>query len=80
MGTRCGDVDPAIVVHLAQAKGLEPDEIDRLLNRHSGFLGLAGQTDLRSVLADADRGGKRAAHAIEVSCYVKGPLPALLQL
>ena len=67
MSTRSGDVDPAVVLHLAQHKGLSPADIDALLNRHSGFQGLAGAADLRSVMDSAARGDERAALALEVS-------------
>ncbi|KAL4858642.1 Acetate kinase [Chlorella vulgaris] len=47
MGTRCGDIDPAITSYLA-AKGMSPKEIDQMMNKKSGFLGLAGNADLRN--------------------------------
>ncbi|GAA3656714.1 acetate kinase [Streptomyces chitinivorans] len=50
MGTRSGDVDPAVVFHLARVAGMSVDEIDVLLNKRSGLLGLCGDNDMREVL------------------------------
>jgi acetate kinase len=61
MGTRCGDIDPAVVFHLSRVAGMSTDDIDVLLNRKSGMLGLCGRTDMRDVHA-ADREGDEAAH------------------
>ena len=49
MGTRTGDIDPAVVLHLARTSGMALDEIDDLLNRRSGMRGLTGHNDLREV-------------------------------
>jgi acetate kinase len=66
MGTRSGDIDPAIVFHLQRVAGMSTDEIDVLLNRRSGMLGLCGRTDMRDVHA-ADEAGDESAHlALEV--------------
>lgn len=65
MGTRCGDLDPAVAVHLGK-QGLSPENIDQLLNKRSGFLGLAGANDLRTVLDSASRGEERASVALQV--------------
>ncbi|MBN3931499.1 acetate kinase [Streptomyces verrucosisporus] len=50
MGTRSGDVDPAVVFHLARVAGMSVEEIDVLLNKRSGLLGLCGDNDMREVL------------------------------
>jgi acetate kinase len=65
MSTRCGDIDPAIVLTLVRA-GRTPDEIDEQLNRHSGLLGLAGTGDMREVLAGDVRGERLASLALKV--------------
>lgn len=65
MGTRSGDVDPGVLFHLARA-GFAADDLDGLLNRRSGLLGLAGSNDLRDVAAAAERGEPDAVLAIEV--------------
>lgn len=69
MGTRSGDLDPAIVVHLQRAVGLSVDEVDTMLNRHSGLVGLAGHSDLRNVHAAAESGDTAAQLALDV--YVR---------
>ncbi|MHC4249243.1 MAG: acetate/propionate family kinase [Planctomycetota bacterium] len=71
MGTRSGDVDPALVVYLMEKLGMSPGEVDRMLNRESGLLGLAGigSGDLRDVMAARDSGDERAATAYDVYVY-----------
>ncbi|MDP6380318.1 MAG: acetate kinase [Phycisphaerae bacterium] len=70
MGTRCGDIDAAVVFHLARNLDMDYDEIDRLLNTQSGLLGLSGvSNDMREIIAAAEAGDKKAALAIEVFCY-----------
>ncbi|MBW2176289.1 MAG: acetate kinase [Deltaproteobacteria bacterium] len=68
MGTRCGTIDPAIVTHLMMHKGLTVDQVDTLLNKQSGFLGMAGigSGDVRDVLAAMQKGEARAIAAINV--------------
>ena len=70
MGTRCGDIDPAIVAYLERVTGKTVAEIDRMLNKKSGLLGVSGiSNDMRSLLeAEAD-GNPRAALAIAIYCY-----------
>ena len=70
MGTRSGDVDPAIVLHLVRALGMTADEVDDLLNRESGLLGVSGvSSDMRDVMAAAEAGNQRADLALEIFCY-----------
>lgn len=70
MGTRCGDLDPAVVFHLLEREGLRVEEVDSLLNRHSGLLGLSGVTnDVRELLHLRSQGHPRARLALEVFCY-----------
>ena len=66
MGTRSGDIDPAVLVHLARRAGLGIDELDELLNRRSGLLGLTGTGDMRDVRHAAESGDARARLAIDV--------------
>jgi acetate kinase len=68
MGTRSGDLDPAVVFHLSRVGGLGLDEIDDLLNHRSGLLGLAGDNDMRTVLARRDAGDPAATLAFDVYC------------
>ncbi|RKN09330.1 acetate kinase [Streptomyces radicis] len=66
MGTRSGDVDPAVVFHLARNGGMALDDIDRLLNQRSGLAGLCGDNDMREILARRDAGDERARLAFDV--------------
>ncbi|GJF35052.1 acetate kinase [Kitasatospora sp. NE20-6] len=65
MGTRSGDVDPGLVFHLHRVGGLTVDEIDDLLNRRSGLLGLCGDNDMREVLRRAGEGDEEARLAFD---------------
>jgi acetate kinase len=70
MGTRCGDLDPAAVLHLHREKGLPLEEIDKILNRQSGLLGLSGiSSDMREIEAEANKGDERALTAVNAFCY-----------
>jgi acetate kinase len=69
MGTRSGDLDPAVVFYLHREAGMAVDEIDDLLNKRSGMLGLAGANDLREVERRATAGERAAAEALDVYCY-----------
>jgi len=69
MGTRCGDIDPAIHFYVAEHLGLDNDALDALLNRRSGLLGLCGANDMREVHRRADSGDERAELAIDVFCH-----------
>ncbi|WP_026372608.1 acetate/propionate family kinase [Agrococcus lahaulensis] len=66
MGTRSGDIDPGVVFHLHRVAGLSVDEIDTLLNKRSGLLGLTGTGDMRDVLQAADAGIPRAVEALAI--------------
>ncbi len=71
MGTRSGDLDPAIVGYLAQREGVDPSEVERWLNERSGLLGVSGRTnDMRELLEAANREqDERARLAVELFCY-----------
>jgi acetate kinase len=69
MGTRSGDLDPAILVYLVREAGLSTEEVADLLEQRSGLLGLCGQRDVRSVLAARDSGEESAALAVAVYCH-----------
>lgn len=66
MGTRAGDIDPGALVHLARTAGLTIDELDELLNRRSGLLGLSGRSDMRDILAGLAEKDAAATLAFEV--------------
>lgn len=70
MGTRSGDLDPAILPHLMRKEELGPWEVSALLNKHSGLLGVSGiSNDMRAVLAAEEEGNARARLAVDVFCY-----------
>ncbi len=69
MGTRSGDIDPAVTFHLRRVAGMTWDEIDALLNKRSGLLGLCGANDLREVWQMADSGDEDARNALETYAY-----------
>lgn len=70
MGTRAGDIDPAIILFLMEKEGLEIDQANALLNKHSGLLGLSGiSNDMRELEAAVEKGEERAILAINVFCY-----------
>lgn len=70
MGTRTGDMDPAIVFYLMKKEKLDAGEISDLLNKKSGLLGLSGiSNDMRDLVREADNGNERAKMALEVFFY-----------
>jgi acetate kinase len=70
MGTRCGDLDATVPLFLMERESLSAQELDALLNKSSGLLGISGvSNDLRDVLSAADAGNDRAVAAVEVFCY-----------
>jgi acetate kinase len=68
MGTRSGDIDPAIVFHLVRVGGMSLSEVDELVNQRSGLKGLSGVNDMRDLLARRDAGDERARLAFDVYC------------
>lgn len=66
MGTRSGDLDPAVLIHLHRVAGLSVDELDTLLNKRSGLLGLTGRGDMRDVTAAAAAGDALAEAGLRV--------------
>jgi acetate kinase len=69
MGTRCGDLDPSIVEYIASRDGMTLSEVDAVLNKQSGLLGLSGLTgDMRDLLAEVEENDRRSRLAIDVFC------------
>ncbi|MGA4851413.1 acetate kinase [Streptomyces sp. G5(2025)] len=66
MGTRSGDMDPAVIFHLARVGGMSIDEIDILLNKKSGLIGLCGDNDMREIRRRIDEGDQEAALAFDI--------------
>jgi len=70
MGSRPGDVDPGLILFLLRDLQLSPDEVDRILNKESGLLGLSGiSNDIRDVEARAAEGDERCRLALDVYAY-----------
>lgn len=69
MGTRSGDLDPAIPLFVEQTENTDTNVIDRALNRESGLKGLCGTNDLRTVLEQKNAGDERARLALDLYCY-----------
>ena len=70
MGTRCGDLDPNILLFLHEKTGMTLQEITDLLNRKSGLLGVSGIShDMRTLLEEQGKGNEQACLAVEIFCY-----------
>ena len=69
MGTRCGDIDPAIIFYLKRKTSLTRDEVETLLNKDSGLKGICGVNDMRQIEELARSGNSQAQLAIEMVCY-----------
>ncbi len=70
MGTRCGDIDPAIVTFIMEKENMDPQAVDDLLNKESGVLGLSGvSSDFRDLYEAAGEGHKRASLALDLFKY-----------
>ena len=70
MGTRCGDIDPSIVTFLENKEGLSAKEVDEIMNKKSGVLGISGvSSDFRDVEAAAAEGNERAQVALDAFAY-----------
>jgi acetate kinase len=70
MGTRSGDLDPSLILYIMGKEGLSLNEANTLLNKHSGLLGISGESsDMREVLIAANEGHKRSRYAFEIFAY-----------
>jgi acetate kinase len=70
MGTRCGDIDPAIILNIMGREELSLHEANTLLNKHSGLQGISGvSSDMRDILSSAESGHEMAKLALEIYCY-----------
>jgi len=69
MGTRCGDIDPALVLYIMDVEGLTPGEMDELLNKKSGMLGLTELShDMRDIEGKAQEGNEQCSLALDIYC------------
>jgi len=69
MGTRCGDIDPAITFYLGRVTGQSPQEIEARLNQESGLKGICGASDMREVIGRMEEGDKQACLAHDMVAY-----------
>jgi acetate kinase len=69
MGTRCGDLDPAVPFYLRRATRMPEGDLEALLNKASGLKGICGANDMREILQMANRGEPLAKLAVDLYCY-----------
>jgi acetate kinase len=69
MGTRCGDLDPAIPFFLSKEEGISIEEVDKILNKQSGLKGLCGSNDLRDIALKCEKGDSLSRRALDI--YVR---------
>jgi acetate kinase len=70
MGTRSGDLDPSLILYIMGKEGLSLGEANTLLNKHSGLIGISGESsDMREILASVKDEQKRSIYAFEIFCY-----------
>jgi acetate kinase len=70
MGTRSGDLDPSLILYIMGKEGLSLNEAGTLLNKHSGLIGISGESsDMREILAAVKEDHKRSKYAFEIFCY-----------
>jgi len=69
MGTRSGDVDQAVIFYMINTLGYSPNEVNTMLNKQSGMLGLTGFSDLRDIESNAEQGNKECQLALDMNAY-----------
>jgi acetate kinase len=69
MGTRSGDIDPSIIFHLVNQLGYDPEQVNSLLNKRSGMLGLSGFSDMRDIGKSVREGNEDSEGALEIYAY-----------
>lgn len=69
MGTRCGDIDPAIPLYMQQTTNIGPEQVSDELNHHSGLLAVAGSQDMREILKQSNNGDPASELALNMYCY-----------
>jgi acetate kinase len=70
MGTRSGDIDPSVILYIMGKEGLSLGEAQTLLNKHSGLIGISGESsDMREIVAAVKEAHKRSQYAFDIFCY-----------
>jgi len=69
MGTRTGDIDPSVVLHLIKNLGYTPDEVSSVLNKQSGMLGMTGYSDFRDLVNQSEQGNEECIEALNLYAY-----------
>ncbi|HEY2647793.1 MAG TPA: acetate kinase [Puia sp.] len=69
MGTRSGDIDPSVIFHLVNQLGYDPEQVNTLLNKRSGMLGLSGFSDMRDIGKSVQEGNGDSELALEIYAY-----------
>lgn len=69
MGTRCGDIDQSVIFHLVNQLGYDLDQVNTVLNKKSGMIGLTGYSDMRDITAELQKGSKDAQLAYDMYTY-----------
>jgi acetate kinase len=69
MGTRSGDIDPAIQAYIMRNTEMSIDEVDQMLNSQSGLKGICGKNDMREILAACEKGDEKSQLAVDMYCY-----------
>jgi acetate kinase len=69
MGTRSGDIDPALHFYMMRRTGMSADELEKALNSQGGLKGICGLNDMREIIDEAGKGNDRATLAIDLFCY-----------
>lgn len=69
MGTRTGDIDPSVVLHLVKNLGYTPDEVSTILNKQSGMLGMTGYSDFRDLVSQSESGNEDCTEALNLYAY-----------
>lgn len=69
MGTRTGDIDPSVILHLIQNLGYSPEEVSDVINKQSGMLGMTGYSDFRDIVAQSEAGNEECTEALALYAY-----------
>lgn len=69
MGTRTGDIDPSVVLHLIKNLDYSPNEVSNILNKQSGMYGMTGFSDFRDLVSQSENGNKECTEALELYAY-----------